>query len=208
MLDPTIFIRLLQPGDPGTTESIIVEAQNRLTSVMDNWDPKMPLQKTMLEDGTHLWTHAQSNKLVVPPDQELYRQILQKWHDIPTAGHLGRDETTRRILEFYHWPNAATWITKYIQGCAICQQNKNITHRPKVPLYQITTTQDAKPFEQVAMDLITDLPSSQGYDAVLTLVDHGCSHAALFLPCHKTITGEKIANLYFKHLFPWFGIPK
>ena len=28
MLDPTIFICLLQPGDPGTTESIIVEAQN------------------------------------------------------------------------------------------------------------------------------------------------------------------------------------
>ena len=58
------------------------------------------------------------------------------------------------------------------------------------------------------MDLITDLSPSQGYDAVLTLVDHGCSRAALFLPCHKTITGEKIAHLYFKHLFPWFGIPK
>ena len=72
MLNHTIFIRLLQPGDPGTTESIIVDAQNRLASVMDNWDQKEPLQKTMLEDGTHLWTHAQSNKLVVPPDQELY----------------------------------------------------------------------------------------------------------------------------------------
>ena len=93
MLDPAIFIRLLQPGDPGTTESIIVDAQNRLASVMDNWDPKMPLQKTMLEDGTYLWTHAPSNKLVIPPDQELYQQILQKWHDVPTAGHLGRDET-------------------------------------------------------------------------------------------------------------------
>ena len=36
MLDPTIFIRLLQPGDPRTTESIIVDAQNQLASVMDN----------------------------------------------------------------------------------------------------------------------------------------------------------------------------
>ena len=58
------------------------------------------------------------------------------------------------------------------------------------------------------MDLITDLPPSHEYDAVLTLVDHGCSRAALFLPCHKTIMGENIAHLYFKHLFPWFGIPK
>ena len=28
MLDPKMFICLLQPGDPGTTESIIEEAQN------------------------------------------------------------------------------------------------------------------------------------------------------------------------------------
>ena len=138
----------------------------------------------------------------------VYRQILQRWHDLPTAGHLGHDETTRKILEFYHWPNASTWIVQYIKGCTICQQNKNITCRSQIPLYKITMAPDAKPFEQVAMDLITNLSPSQGYDAVLTLVDHGCSRAALFLPCHKTITGEKIAHLYFKHLFPWFGISR
>ena len=43
MLDPTMFICLLQPGDLGTTESLIVDAQNRLTSIMDNWDVKNPL---------------------------------------------------------------------------------------------------------------------------------------------------------------------
>ena len=48
-------------------------------------------------------------------------------------------------------------------------------HRSRVPLFRITMAPDAKPFEKVAMDLITDLPPSQGYDAVLTLVDHGCS---------------------------------
>ena len=58
------------------------------------------------------------------------------------------------------------------------------------------------------MDLITDLPLSHGYNAVLTIVDHGCSQAALFLPCHKMVMGEKIAQMYFEHLFPWFGIPK
>ena len=94
MLDPKLFIRLLQLGDPGTMESHIVDAQNRLASVMDNWDMKEPLQKTTIEDGTSIWTHPQSNKLVILPDQELYRQILKGWHDLPTAGHLGQDETT------------------------------------------------------------------------------------------------------------------
>ena len=57
------------------------------------------------------------------------------------------------------------------------------------------------------MDLITGLPSSHGYDAILTIVDHGCSRAALFLPCQTTITGPGIAQLYLRHLYPWFSVP-
>ena len=93
MLDPKMFICLLQLGDPGTTESFIVDAQNCLTLIMDNWDMQNPLQKTTLEDGTSLWTHPLTNKLVVPPDQVLYQQILKGWLDMLTAGHLGRDKT-------------------------------------------------------------------------------------------------------------------
>jgi hypothetical protein len=58
------------------------------------------------------------------------------------------------------------------------------------------------------MDLITGLPESNGYDAILTIVDHGCSRAAIFLPCSTSITGAGIAQLYLEHLFRWFGIPQ
>ena len=77
MLDPKMFIRLLQLGDPGTMESLIVEAQNQLASVMDGWDPKKPLQKTTLDDEISVWTHPSTNKLVIPLDQKLYQRILQ-----------------------------------------------------------------------------------------------------------------------------------
>ena len=58
------------------------------------------------------------------------------------------------------------------------------------------------------MDLITGLPVSKGFDAILTIVDHGCSRAALFLPCHATITSPQIAQKYLRHLYPWFGLPE
>jgi hypothetical protein len=51
------------------------------------------------------------------------------------------------------------------------------------------------------MDLITQLPISNGYDAILTIVDHGCTRAALFLPCKTTITGAEIAQLYFDNVY-------
>jgi hypothetical protein len=58
------------------------------------------------------------------------------------------------------------------------------------------------------MDLITGLPKSEGNDTILTIVDHGCSQAAIFLPCSMTITGAGIAQLYLEHVFQWFGLPQ
>jgi len=58
------------------------------------------------------------------------------------------------------------------------------------------------------MDLITDLPKSQGFDSILTIVDQGCSKAAKFIPCTKTIDGTGVALEYLKHLVPWFRLPK
>jgi hypothetical protein len=58
------------------------------------------------------------------------------------------------------------------------------------------------------MDLITGLPKSKGNNAILTIVDHGCLQAAIFLPCSSTITGAGIAQLYLEHVFQWFGLPQ
>jgi len=93
------------------------------------------------------------------------------------------------------------WIANYMKGCAICQQNKIITHRTKVPPYRIPTEANARPFQRVAMDLITGLPPVKGKDAILTIVDQGCSRAAIFLACDTTIMGPGIAQLYMDHVF-------
>ncbi len=58
------------------------------------------------------------------------------------------------------------------------------------------------------MDLITDLPRSEGFDSILTIVDQGCSKAAKFIPCNKTIDGPGVAQEYLRHLVPWFGVPR
>jgi hypothetical protein len=99
------------------------------------------------------------------------------------------------------------WITDYIKGCATYQQNKIQTHKRRTPLFRITTTPNMRPFSQIAMDLIMGLPQVNGKDIILTIVDHGCSRVAIFLPCSTTITGPGIAQLYLQNVYPWFGIP-
>ena len=143
----------------------------------------------------------------VPPLDLVKRGIMRLVHDHSLAGHPGRDETLRKAQERYHWPNMKEWIVNYVKGCTICQQNKILTHRTKVPIYGIPTEPHACPFQQVAMDLITGLPSIQGKDTILTIVDQGCSHAAIFLACDTTITGPGITQLYLDHVYRWFGLP-
>jgi hypothetical protein len=58
------------------------------------------------------------------------------------------------------------------------------------------------------MDFIVKLPLSNGFDSILTITDHDCTKAALFIPCNKTITAEGVAELYLLHVFKWFGLPQ
>ena len=73
------------------------------------------------------------------------------------------------------------WIADYIKGCATCQQNKIQTHKKKTLTFGIMTMPNMKPFSQIALDLIMGLPQANGKDAILTIVDHGCSRVAIFI---------------------------
>ena len=58
------------------------------------------------------------------------------------------------------------------------------------------------------MNLITGLPTHKGKDAILTIVNQGCSKATVFIPCTTNITEEGIAQLYINHMYKWFRLPK
>src|SRR5258707_809213 len=116
------------------------------------------------------------------------RVLMAIYHDHPSAGHPGRDETLRQTRKYAQWPGMEQWIADYVKRCSVCQQNKTLNHPRRTPLYRITTEPQALPFQQVCMDLITGLPPVRGLDAILTIVNHGCSQSAIFLPCSTTIT--------------------
>jgi hypothetical protein len=161
----------------------------------------------------------QDNKgvIMIPPSRcrtahtnsNNHKQIMMEIHDHPTAAHPIQDETLRRAKQRgIYWKGMKQWIANYIKGCTTCQQNKILTHHLKMVPYCISTAPDTKPFQQIAMDLITGLPLQDGKDVILTIVDHGCSHAAIFLPCNTTITGDQVAQLYLNHIFQWYGLPQ
>jgi RNase H-like domain found in reverse transcriptase/Reverse transcriptase (RNA-dependent DNA polymerase)/Integrase zinc binding domain len=207
MLPEPLFICVADEDSLGSIEHFITIIQNNNRSLMKEWEGTFPIEWI---DGpnTPFWQDISAHRLVIPPDQGLKREIMHIWHDSPLNGHPGRDETIRRVNKEYFWPGTRAWITEYVKGCATCQQNKNLTHCIKTPLFRIPSTIDAKPFSHIAMDLITGLPKSDGHDAILTIVDHRCSWGAIFLPYSTTITSARIAKLYLENVFRWFGLPQ
>jgi hypothetical protein len=112
------------------------------------------------------------------------------------------------VKRSYEGPRLWQFIEEYIKGCAKCQESKTNLPWKKASLHPFDMAVDQGPFQYVSMDLITNLPISDRHDSILTIVDQGCSKAAKFIPCSKTINGQGIVNEYLKHLVPWFGLPK
>jgi hypothetical protein len=147
------------------------------------------------------------DRIVVAGDNNLKRGLIHYFHDTPSAGHPGITNMYEIAKRDIWWPNMKQDVEQYIKGCAICQANK-ISRRPLKPEIFPITPEHSLLFQTVAMDFITKLPKSGKYDTILTITDHDCTKAAIFIPCQETITAKGVATLYLRHVYPRFGIPK
>ena len=57
--------------------------------------------------------------------------ILRVGHDVPAAGHMGKNETRSRILRCYYWPGIFQDIARYCKTCEVCQRSsgRSLTHQ-------------------------------------------------------------------------------
>jgi len=191
-----------------------------IDSIHDNWDSKVKLAQYQQQSNLKKWatTHSltlldrthwhHGTALVVVADNTLRRGVISLFHDHVTASHPGITKTLQLLSQYYWWPNMKTFITEYIRGCATCQMTKVNTRPNHPPLFPILPTEDAQPFETIAMDFIMKLPQSGGYDTILTIMDTDCSKASIFIPCHKAIDSEGVTLLYVNHIIPHYGIPQ
>ena len=99
----------------------------------------------------------------------------------------------------------AQFIKKYIEECSICQQNKTNTHLTTPPIVPIPSD-ETLPFKQISYNLITGLPESNGFNALLVMVDHRLSKGVILCPTKSKIIAEGVASIIFWKLFTHFGL--
>src|SRR6267142_498938 len=139
-------------------------------------------------------------------NNDLRRGVISLFHDSTTSGHPGITKTTQLIAQYYWWPGLKHHVTEYIKGCATCQMTKTNTNPNRPPLNLITAEPNALPFQTIAMDFIVKLPESNGHDTILTITDHDCTKAAIFLPCKETINSISKNQHFLFHLIQSYYI--
>ena len=128
--------------------------------------------------------------------------MVQQYHD-ELMGHPGEWKTIELIMRDFWWPGITAFVKAYIKGCATCQTTK-IKPPVKVPLKPNEIPQGI--CETITIDFIMDLPVSNGYNSILTVVDQH-SKAVILSPCHKTITAEQTSQLLIDNIWKRTGFP-
>ena len=139
------------------------------------------------------------------PRGPLRIRLLSLCHDSISAGHPGRDRTYFRLRRDFFWPHMPRQVERYVRTCDTCQRTKGDTGLSS-PLQPLPLPKH--PWEDLSMDFITGLPSTQqGNDAILTFVDRLTKYAH-FVPTTTSVTAAGTADLYIRNIYRLHGLSK
>ena len=163
---------------------------------------KKPLEEWNFENGLLLFR----GHIYIPKDKDenLRRLVTKMHHDHTSAGHPGRWKTYELISRNYWWPSMTTFVKKYVSGCDICQRMKNHPQQPYGPLEPNPVP--GEPWEIISMDLITQLPESLGFNAILVIVDR-LTKRAHYLAVTNEFSAKDLANIMYERYYPLHGLP-
>lgn len=159
-------------------------------------------KKLKIDKNTEIVT---CNGLIyVPKNREVKRLILQSRHDAPYAGHLGRRKTLEAVQRDFYWPGMMDYIIEYTKTCDVCQRNRLATRKQYGLLQPMPIP--SGPWKEIGYDMIGPLPESEGYNAIMTIVDR-LTKQAHFIPCRTTLDSPGVAKLFLENVWKLHGTP-
>jgi len=132
-------------------------------------------------------------RIYVPNNKKLREEILKEHHNPVDIGHPGQYRMPELLKRTYWWPGLKEDIKKYVQGCFKCQQNKVQHQRRAGELHPLEISKG--PWQEISIDMIGPLPSSNGMDTILVIVDQFTKMIRLKATTMNTLS-EGIAKTY------------
>lgn len=190
-------IKAAYPTDPSLTPILTFLAQDssKVTQeIRDRMANYTMDHGILLRDGL----------VVVPQDQGIRRDVVMSRHDSLMAGHPGQARTMELVSCDYWWPHMRKWVNKYVDTCDKCKRTKPLHKQRHGTLAPLPVPN--KPWSDITYDLITELPPSLGFTAILVVVCH-FTKMAHFIPTTNEVTAEGVADLFHQRVWSQHGLP-
>jgi RNase H-like domain found in reverse transcriptase/Integrase zinc binding domain/Chromo (CHRromatin Organisation MOdifier) domain len=171
----------------------------------------------VLKDGL-LYTGPGRDELCIPNikvnggrdggEKNLREMIISHFHD-GTLGHFGAYKTAKGVRREFYWKTATEDIKKYARSCHICQTRKTSPTKQYGKNHPLPTP--TKPWDQVSMDFLVNLPSSALNDQKfnsLFVVEDMLSKQCHLIPTTTNVKAEGVAKLYFDQIYRLHGLPR
>jgi hypothetical protein len=147
-----------------------------------------------------------NERIVVPKDHKLRKQIIDKAHLSKFSMHPGSTKMYQDLKQNFWWTRMRREIAKYVSECDICQRVKT-SHLKTAGILQPLPIPSWK-WEDISMDFIVGLPNtSLRHNSIWVIVDR-LTKTAHFLSVHTTYNVKKYAEIYLEQIVHLHGIPK
>ncbi|KAK9155413.1 hypothetical protein Sjap_002893 [Stephania japonica] len=172
----------------------------------------MSIRTALMEDSTsrpgwclrhdRLFFHS---KLAISRSSSLKPKILFEFHSRPIGGHGGVLKTFKRISAEFYWVGMRSDIREYVTSCSICQANKYEKLAPDGLLQPLPIPTAI--WDDISLDFIEGLPTSQGYNSILVVVDR-LSKYGHFFPLKHPFSAKTVADVFLRGVVRPHGFPR
>lgn len=145
------------------------------------------------------------NRLVIPAKSPIIDDLLRDFHSSPSGGHSGYLRTYRRMAGTLYWQGMMKRVQEFVKACDTCQRQKYAATTPSGLLQPLPIP--VLVWSEISMDFITNLPKSNGYEAILVVVDR-LSKYSHFIPLKHPFTARSIASIFVKEVVRLHGVPE
>lgn len=122
-------------------------------------------------------------------------------HSNGIGGHLGNRATYKRIQGYFYWTTLRQDIGRCVRECETVKGE----HAKKPGLLQPLQV-PTDPWKDIAMDFITGLPKSIGFEVIWVVVDR-FSRYAHFVALQHPISAKSLTVSFFEHIYKLHGLP-
>lgn len=131
--------------------------------------------------------------------------MLAEYHTTPTRGHTDVTKTLAHISENFHWAGQREDVKRFVANCIDYQVTKYEAQKMAGLLCPLSVP--CRPWEDLSLDFIVELPPYQGNITILVAVDHFSKgiHLGILPTAHMA---HMPASLFVNIVVKLHGIPR